>query len=244
MRIPDAAPATRIRTAMSHMEAPANTAGGSADTPEASREVNRQASPEASGEASRAVHGAPGPARPAPGTARPLILTLGLDEQSQQQFEQERRLHFPSRLNRIPAHVSLFHALPGDAVEEIKTILAGEAARAPFSVEVHDLMRLGRGVAYALRAPELSGLHNALRARWLPWLSRQDQQPFRAHVVIQNKVDPAAARALYDRLSAQFRPWTATAASLLLWHYDGGPWIPAGVFPFAGRASQPARPGA
>ncbi len=166
---------------------------------------------------------------------RPLIVTLALDPANQARFEAERRRHFPARLNRIPAHVSLFHALPGEDLPAIEKELASLAQATPaFPVEVHDLMRLGRGVAYALRAPELDSLHARLRAAWLSSLSRQDLQPFRAHVVIQNKVDPGEARALYDRLAATFRPWTAEAAELLLWHYEGGPWAAAGAFPLAG----------
>ena len=164
----------------------------------------------------------------------PLIVTLALDPENQARFESERRRFYPARLNRIPAHISLFHALPGDEEPVIRDRLQSLAdGTEAFPLEVYDLMRLGRGVAYAVRAPELAQLHAALRAAWLPWLSRQDQQPFRPHVVVQNKVEPAEARLRYDKLAAGFRPWTAAAASLLLWRYEGGPWTPAGEFSFA-----------
>ena len=169
---------------------------------------------------------------------RPLILTLGLDLQNQTRFEEERRRYFPARLNRIPAHISLFHALPGDRLSAIRERLRKLAsASTPFPLEVYDLMRLGRGVAYAVRAPELDRIHAALRTEWLTDLTRQDQQPFRPHVVIQNKVDPDEARTLYTRLSQGFRPWVAEAASLLLWHYEGGPWSAAGEFSLCPEAS-------
>ncbi len=177
---------------------------------------------------------APHPA-PEHGKPRPLILTLGLAEDAQVFFEGERRRYFPARLNRIPAHVSLFHALPGEDLPAIQALLEREAAAlAPFPLEVHDLMKMGRGVAYALRSPALDRLHGRLRAAWLPALTRQDMQPFRPHVVVQNKVDPEEARRLYAKLSQSFRQWTVEAASLLLWHYEGGPWAPAGVFPLRG----------
>ena len=166
---------------------------------------------------------------------RPLILTLGVDAAAQLHFDAERKRYFPARLNRIPAHISLFHALPGEDEASICEVIERETVgRSPFALEVHDLMRLGRGVAYAVRAPELDRLHAALRAAWLPALSRQDQQPFRPHVVVQNKVDPDEARTLYTRLAGSFRPWTVEAESLLLWHYEGGPWRAAGEFRFAG----------
>ncbi len=171
----------------------------------------------------------------AQGGPRPLILTLGLHPRDQAYFEGERRRYFPMRLNRIPAHLSLFHALPGEQLAAVRELLEQTAsAFAPFPLEVHDLMRMGRGVAYSVRAPELDRIHASLRAAWLADLSRQDLQPFRPHVVVQNKVDPEEARTLYTRLSQGFRPWTVQAANLLLWHYEGGPWAAAGEFPFCG----------
>ena len=170
-----------------------------------------------------------------PPASRPLILTLGLDPENQARFERERRQFFPARLNRIPAHINLFHALPGADEAAIRAVLAQHSGSlAPFALHVADLMRLGRGVAYTVAAPELDHLHAQLRARWLPALSRQDLQPFRLHVVVQNKAIPEEARTLYTRLDSSFRPWTAMAERLLLWRYEGGPWTALGEFPFAG----------
>jgi hypothetical protein len=45
-------------------------------------------------------------------------------------------------------------------------------------------------------------------------------------VTVQNKVGPPVARALYERLGADFRPWSAGARGLGLWRYLGGPWEP------------------
>ena len=166
---------------------------------------------------------------------RPLVVTLGLEPAAQALFEEQRRRYFPARLNRIPAHVSLFHALPGEQHSLVAERLAGlAAATASFSAEVHDVMRLGRGVAYALRAEALDRLHAALRRDWLEWLTPQDRQPFRPHVVVQNKVDPKEAQALYAKLSGSFRPFDVQAVSFLLWRYEGGPWTPAGEFQLAG----------
>jgi 2'-5' RNA ligase len=176
----------------------------------------------------------PNPSTPSPA---PLILTLAVDERAQTDFEHQRRLYFPAALNRIPAHISLFHALPGDELASIRTLLGDHAAAtAPFPVHVHDVQKLGRGVAYSLRSDALAALHAQLRQAWLPWLTPQDAQGFRPHVVIQNKVDPVAARALYDRLAAGFRPYSITATGLLMWHYLGGPWVLEQSFTFTAAA--------
>jgi hypothetical protein len=45
---------------------------------------------------------------------RPLILTLKMDRESFSRFEGLRQAHFPPHRNFIPAHLTLFHHLPGD----------------------------------------------------------------------------------------------------------------------------------
>ncbi len=165
--------------------------------------------------------------------SRPFVVTLALDSESQARFDAERREFFPAVLNHIPAHTSLFHALPGEEEAAVHTLLEEVASRtAPFPVQVDSLMQLGRGVAYRLRSDALQGLHAQLRKAWLAWLTPQDRQGFRPHVVVQNKVSSAEAKVLYTRLAAGFVPWQAIAVGILLWRYDGGPWTAAGSFAF------------
>lgn len=168
---------------------------------------------------------------------RPLILTLRLDAASRARFDALRRAHFPPARNHLSAHVTLFHALPADHAGTLHADVADAARRPPFDVEVAGLRSLGRGVAYVLRSPALDALRAALAARWAPWLTRQDAQRFSAHVTVQNKVEPAVARALLDQLTAGFRPGTARAEGLDLWRYDGGPWVADGGAAF--RADAP-----
>lgn len=167
--------------------------------------------------------------------ADPLILTLGLDPDTQARFDRERQTHFPPARNHLAAHLTLFHHLPGEAIGDITACLA-EACRTQraFDLAVEDVWMMGRGVAYRLRAPELTTLHAGLAATWQGWLTPQDRQKLRPHVTIQNKVTAEAARALHASLRAAFNPFTALGTGLLLWHYRGGPWEPAGAFPFLG----------
>jgi 2'-5' RNA ligase len=165
--------------------------------------------------------------------AAPLILTLRLDDASQSRFEAERRAHFPPERNLIPAHLTLFHALPGEAEAEIAANLATLAGgTAPFPVAVSGLRPLGRGVAYTVDSPRLSALRGMLATQWYRWLTPQDRQSYRPHVTVQNKVEPTEARALLATLQARFTPWEATAEALLLWRYRGGPWESAAEFRF------------
>jgi 2'-5' RNA ligase len=176
----------------------------------------------------------------------PLIVTLALDPGAFAYFDARRRRHFPPERNLIPAHLTLFHALPG---AEVATILRDleEAAgrRPPLGLTVTGLRLLGRGVAYRIESPDLAALRQELAARWLHWLTPQDRGRHQPHVTVQNKVDPAVARATLAALEAAFTPFAATAQGLDLWRYRGGPWETVAHMPFAaalsfrGRAAEP-----
>jgi hypothetical protein len=55
---------------------------------------------------------------------RPLVLTLGLDAIATARFEALRRAHFPPDRLVVGAHLTLFHALPGqhepDVAERVR----------------------------------------------------------------------------------------------------------------------------
>ena len=174
------------------------------------------------------------------GSGPPLVLSLALDPTTQQRFDAERRAHFPPGRSVLGAHLTMFHALPGGTEESVRTDLERESARRSFDVEVTGVRLLGRGVAYTLASPELVRLRASLADLWWPGLSRQDQQRFAPHVTVQNKVEPATAKALHAELTAGFRGWTARADGVQLWRYVGGPWEPVAAYPFGPQA--PRRP--
>jgi 2'-5' RNA ligase len=155
--------------------------------------------------------------------AAPLILTLKLDAASFAHFDGLRRRHFPPALNHIPAHVTLFHKLPGEALGEVVAAVRAEA-NGPLKLRVSGVRKLGRGVAYEIGGEGLSALRGRLAHLWRDWLTPQDRQPFRPHVTVQNKVDPAVAEALYGALRASFTPFEAIGEGVLVWRYLGGPW--------------------
>lgn len=166
--------------------------------------------------------------------AAPLILTLRMDTPSFERFDGERRRFFPPERNLIPAHVTLFHALPGEQEPMIVRHLADLAGQMDrFAFTASSLRSLGRGVAYEIDSPPLLAMRRALSAEWGRWLTPQDAQGYRPHVTIQNKVAPDEARALLKTLRAGFQPFGGTGTGLLLWRYRGGPWERAGSFGFA-----------
>ncbi len=156
----------------------------------------------------------------------PLILTLTLDADSQAFFDAQRRRYFPAKINYLSAHLTLFHALPGAEYDAIVADLAAAAAGqpGPLPLAVTGVKFMGRGVMYTLDNPALPALHRRLQRQWQPWLSPQDGQGLRPHITVQNKVDPAVARALHEELAAGFQPFEAQGTGLALWAYKGGPW--------------------
>lgn len=169
--------------------------------------------------------------------AAPLVVTLLLDADAQARFDALRRAHFPPERNHLDAHVTMFHAVPGAELARVRDDLAQVAQRPAYEVAVVRVRSLGRGVAYELRSVELDAQRAELARRWSPWLTPQDARPHTAHVTVQNKVEPAAARALLQELQAGFVPHTVTATGLALWRYLGGPWEPLGDYLFSPAAT-------
>jgi 2'-5' RNA ligase len=169
----------------------------------------------------------------------PLILTLRMDEFSQERFDRLRELHFPPERNYLSAHLTLFHKLPGERTAEISTDLREICQnRQPLVLTATNLRFLGRGVAYELSSPELVDLRRELAGRWEPWLGAQDRQGFKPHVTVQNKVAPKTAQALREQLLASFSLFEVGGVGLSLWRYLGGPWERVGTYRFDGRPEQ------
>lgn len=172
----------------------------------------------------------------AEGDAAPFILTVQFDLETDAVFQRLRRSHFPPELDRVPAHLTLFHQLPGTMEREVVAAAAEVAAReAPFPVLVEGPTPLGRGVALKLSGAGLGRVRGALKERFRDHLTGQDRQKFRPHVTIQNKVTPERARRTLEAVARGFVPFEGRAEGIQLWRYRGGPWQPAGTIAFAGR---------
>jgi 2'-5' RNA ligase len=164
----------------------------------------------------------------------PLILTAELDGESFRFFDAMRRLHYPPERNLVPAHVTLFHALPAAEMRLVtRAIEAAVKSTRRRAIEAAEVVPLGTGVVYRLRSSGLEALRRSLADAFADFLAPQDRQGFRPHVTVQNKVTPAEARRLLQVLKAEFRPFGGHAEGLLLWRYLGGPWERVRRFPFA-----------
>lgn len=161
----------------------------------------------------------------------PFIVTLKFDTETFARLDGLRRAHFPRERNFIPAHATLFHALPGEQEELVRETLRQVCAGSQvLALSFPRLHFMGKGVAAVLECPGLAPLHAQLARTWDDFLTPQDRQGHRPHVTIQNKVAPQEARALFERLDANWEPFSGRGEALLLWRYRGGPWEAAGEF--------------
>ena len=160
----------------------------------------------------------------------PLVVTLALPPEIESRFEAERSRWFPAGRTVVGAHLTLFHAIPGELEDDVRAAL-GEP-QPGFAIRVASVMSLGRGAAYRLESDELDRRHRELQGRWWPQLTRQDQQSLRAHVTVQNKVEPAEARRTVETLQASFAGFGTIATGFRLWRYEGGPWTALAEFRF------------
>ena len=168
-----------------------------------------------------------------PPDADPLILTAALDKEAAALFQRLRDRHFPTRLNIVPAHLTLFHHLPGDvrsATEEVLAAWSAGQTAMPFAAR--GFRFLGRGVAVAIEAEQLVAARRHLATLWADDLTPQDRQPFRPHITIQNKAEHTAARGLLARLEAEGLDVAGHIVGLAVWDYRGGPWELAGRLAF------------
>lgn len=82
--------------------------------------------------------------------SEPLILTLLLDDALRERFDTLRRIHFPAERNFLTAHVTAFHALPGDLLDIVVADVRASAPAGPVVGSVTGVRFLGSGVAYDL----------------------------------------------------------------------------------------------
>ncbi|PRY41607.1 glycosyltransferase 87 family protein [Umezawaea tangerina] len=159
---------------------------------------------------------------------RPVVVTLTVDEATQRRWDVLRRSHFPAHRLVVGAHLTLFHAIPGEHQDTALTdALAVAASTTAFPIVEDEPYSLGSGVALRVLSPRLHAVRTELATRWAGWLSRQDSQPFRPHVTVQNKVDPDHARRTLAQLRATGPSgWAGSATGISLWRYEGGPWAP------------------
>ncbi len=160
-----------------------------------------------------------------------LIVTLQIEEVYQVHFNTLRQLYFPAHANYLDAHITLFHHLPMGESAIIEGLM-GAAARGPIILNVAGIVNFGKGVAYRLVSDDLQMLHQQLQKVFDPWLIKQDRQPLRPHITVQNKVTAYKAEQLHQLLLQDFTPFDIQVTGLQTWRYLHGPWKALETFSF------------
>lgn len=170
------------------------------------------------------------------------VLTLLTDQGHQNRMTALRNKYFPRKLNKLGAHLTLFHALPESKLEStiIPTIKQIVSERKPFNVNAAKPFRMKKGIAISV--PRSQGgeqaqeVHRALLGAWEGegWLSEQDGVGMRAHYTIMNKVDDEVEVAMaMEEVAGHWKGDKGTVIGLGLWRYERGYWKWVEAFEFS-----------
>lgn len=202
-------------------------------SPKALPEASSKALPEAS---PKALNDCPGEA---------YILSVRWPPALAKELDALREAYFPPHRNHLPAHLTMFHALPGGRLRAIAAELRRQAnATPPLQLAFVGPFDLGHGVALRVRSAPLEALRARLVEAFGDWLTAQDRAKFRAHVTVQNKVGTSEARRTLHALEMAWNPnYVGKATGLTLSRYAGGPWEHTVDFPFTATAQRDATAG-
>ncbi len=165
----------------------------------------------------------------------PIIVIATMGAADQAWANNLRSLHFPPERNFLDAHITLFHHLPPSSLGELTTRIASLTKEYPAPIaHISGVINLGRGVAFRVECPEILAVREDLADAFHGMLTPQDMAKPRLHITVQNKVEPAKARALTAQLEATFVPRSLLITGLCAFHYRGGPWSPIAQWKFRG----------
>lgn len=147
------------------------------------------------------------------------VLVLSTDSDHHKSMNSLRSTYFPAAINKIGAHLTLFHALPSsklhnDIIPALKDMVDRTA---PYRIKATRPFQMTKGVGIAV-ADDIDfprdgdnsrnmtkELHAHLRGLWKTWLSDQDSANLKLHYTVMNKVDDQGTRErAFNELSESF----------------------------------------
>jgi hypothetical protein len=161
------------------------------------------------------------------------ILTFLTDVPTNKTMTALRTQYFPPHHNRLDAHLTLFHAIPGSHLQSsiIPTLKTLSYSTSPFSISASTPFRLTHGIAIGVPkwkgGDEARAVHRRLKVEWMRegFLSEQDRGGFAAHWTVMNKEDDEekVARAM-EEVEGSWREANGVVEGLSLWEYVKGRW--------------------
>ncbi len=164
--------------------------------------------------------------------AGPLIVTAEIAPLDFSWLQGLRRAYYPPARNQVPAHLTMFRALPPSIEAELRSRLARIVCQRAPAARIAGVLDLGGGVAFRVVSADLDRMREELAADLHGLLSSQDSVGWRPHVTIQNKVAPKVARALKAALESNFEPRLLGITGFAIHRYLGGPWAPVADYSF------------
>lgn len=174
------------------------------------------------------------------------VLTLVTDQKHHQRMTNLRSKYFPKRINKLEAHLTLFHALPFSKLDSDVVPLIKEVASRTQRFNIHATrpFKMKRGIAVSVSkengSRQAQSVHLALQRPWLEagFLSDQDAGGCRIHYTIMNKVDDESeVQRAFEEVNGSWKDDWCVATGLGLWKYEqGGRWIYTEGFDFQGGA--------
>jgi hypothetical protein len=161
-----------------------------------------------------------------------LIVTVEIAPRDFAWIEELRRAHYPADRNRVPAHLTMIHALPPSAETEVRARLSRIVRRTPPRASIEGVMDLGGGVAFRVVSEDLDRIREELVHDLHGLVGVQDRGGWRPHVTVQNKVEPSRARALMEQLDRSFTPRPLALSGMAIQRYLDGPWERIALYPF------------
>ena len=165
------------------------------------------------------------------------VLTLRTNREFHERINHLRKQHFPPQLNKIGAHITLFHALPGSQLTTIiSDIISLVHTESSFTMRTSEPIKMSYGVALNANSQDARRLWDILAQKWGPtgadFLSKQDQH-FKAHYTIQNKAEKDVAQKSWEEVKENFRSDQGRAIGFTLYKYlKGGYWRYQRTFDF------------
>jgi len=176
------------------------------------------------------------------------ILTLLTDAHTHTSMTGLRNQYFPPKLNKLAAHLTLFHALPGSKLHshilpQLDSLTSSKAASSTYHaspIEATGPFRMNHGIGISVseRSGQSKAIYQDLVAAWKPFLSKQDLGDghgggLKLHFTIMNKADSEEhVRASFDEVKRNFKPVHGMVEGLVLYRYDHGFWRQEQVFRF------------
>lgn len=163
----------------------------------------------------------------------PILLLAELPPPLQARLDAVRRTHYPQA--KTPAHLTLFHAIPGMIAAELADILRECTRAKPPRATIARVIDWQEATALAVHSEDLVLLRETIASRLTGLLTAADALPPALHITIQNKALRPAAIALQRTLAQTWHPTETTIPALTAHRVIAGQWHPIGRWPFRGQ---------